>query len=59
MSTLQMPMSSARSVPGLTGTQSVAKMPALLRRGSTMTTRVPASAASAKLMAWDGRMPSP
>ena len=44
MSTLAIAMSSARSVPGLMGTQSLALE--LLRRGSTMTTRVPCSAAA-------------
>ncbi len=59
MSTFAIAISSARSVPGLMGTQSLAKMPELLRRGSTMTTRVPASAASARLCTDEGRMPSP
>ena len=59
MSTFAIAMSSARSVPGLMGTQSLAKMPELLRRGSTMTMRVPFSAASARLCTDEGRMPSP
>ena len=37
---MQIPSRNARSVPGLMDTQSVAKMPELLRRGSTMTMRV-------------------
>ena len=49
----------ARSVPGLMGTQSLEKMPELLRRGSTLTMRVPASLADARLCTDEGRMPSP
>ena len=59
MSTFAMPSKSAMSVPGVMGTQSSAKMPLLLRRGSTMTTRVPDSAAEARLCTDEGRMPSP
>ena len=58
-STFAMPSRSAMSQPGLMGTQSVAKMPVLFRRGSTMTTRAPASAAPARLFTDEGRMPSP
>ena len=58
-STLAMPSRRAMSVPGLMGTQSVAKMPVLFKRGSTMTTRAPLSAAPARLFTDEGRMPSP
>ena len=59
MSTLQSARMNARSVPGLMGTQSLEKMPELLRRGSTLTMRVPASLADARLCTDEGRMPSP